>query len=201
MLSLIYEKGGFIMFPLAFCSIILILVAFERLWFFRSHRSNSDTYLKAMRFAKAGDMDQAKLILYNSKGAIESVFHVILSNLNHTRHDLEHIASNKGIQELQKFYKNLHIIELIGRIAPMLGLAGTVVGMVSAFQAMATATGAINPALLANGIWESLLTTVVGLFIGIPALVIYHFFEKALHQKTLEIKVKAEDVIITMSGS
>ncbi len=104
-----------------------------------------------------------------------------MNNFRCSRHDLEHIVSNKGVEELQRFNKNLHIMELIGRIAPMLGLSGTVIGMVSAFQAVASVKGAVDPALLAGGIWESLLTTVAGLFCGYTCIdFFYHFFEKTI---------------------
>lgn len=131
-------------------------------------------YQKAKNLVSSGKFDDAKVILKTSNGALENVFLEVLNNFRCSRHDLEHIVSNKGgVEELQRFNKNLHIMELIGRIAPMLGLSGTVIGMVSAFQAVASVKGAVDPALLAGGIWESLLTTVAGLFVGIPALIFF----------------------------
>ncbi|ADD67609.1 MotA/TolQ/ExbB proton channel [Denitrovibrio acetiphilus DSM 12809] len=196
LITLLIEKGGFLMYPLFFCSLLLITIFFERLWFYISNRSDAEKYRQAKQLVENGRFGDAKNVLNGSKGALERVFLEVLNNLRCSRHDLEHIVSNKGVQELQRFNKNLHIMELIGRIAPMLGLSGTVVGMVAAFQAVASSTGgAVNPALLASGIWESLLTTVAGLFVGIPALIFYHFFEKQFVIKSIDLKIKGEEIV------
>jgi len=194
-LNLLVEKGGFLMIPLFICSVILFMIFFERLWFFLSNKSDMNKYMRAKEFAGKGDFDSARDILSGAKGALEKVFLEVLDNMRCSRHDLEHIVSNKGVEELQRFNKNLHIMELIGRIAPMLGLSGTVVGMVSSFQTVAANKGAVDASLLAGGIWESLLTTVAGLFVGIPALIFYHFFEKQLTQKAINLKIKGEEIV------
>lgn len=183
------------MYPLFFCSVILVAVFIERLWFFSAHRSDIRKYDLAKKSVMNGRFDEARNILCGSTGALERMFIEVLDNLRCSRHDLEHIVSNKGVEELQRFNKHLHIMELIGRIAPMLGLSGTVVGMVSAFQAVSAAKGAADPSLLASGIWESLLTTVAGLFVGIPALILYHFFEKQFSRKAIDLKIKGEEIV------
>jgi biopolymer transport protein ExbB len=195
LIKLLIEKGGILMYPLFFCSFLLMVIFFERLWFYIFNRSHENTYKEAKSLVEKGRFDDAANILASSRGALERVFLEVLKNIRCSRHDLEHIVSNKGVEELQRFGRNLHIIELIGRIAPMLGLSGTVVGMVSAFQAVASAKGAADPSMLASGIWESLLTTVAGLFVGIPAIIFYHFFEKQFTRKTIDLKIKGEEIV------
>jgi len=195
LVRLLVENGGVLMYPLFFCSIILITIFVERFWFFVSNRSDYAIYHKAKDLVLKGRFEDAKALLKTTNGALENVFLEVLNNFRCSRHDLEHIVSNKGVEELQRFNKNLHIMELIGRIAPMLGLSGTVVGMVSAFQAVASVKGAVDPSLLAGGIWESLLTTVAGLFVGIPALIFYHFFEKQFSRKAIDLKIKGEEIV------
>lgn len=195
LVRLLVENGGVLMYPLFFCSIILITIFIERFWFFISNRSDYAIYHKAKDLVLKGKFEDAKVLLKTTNGALENVFLEVLNNFRCSRHDLEHIVSNKGVEELQRFNKNLHIMELIGRIAPMLGLSGTVVGMVSAFQAVASVKGAVDPSLLAGGIWESLLTTVAGLFVGIPALIFYHFFEKQFTRKAIDLKIKGEEIV------
>jgi biopolymer transport protein ExbB len=194
-INLLMEKGGVLMYPLLVCSIALFMVFFERLWFFITNRNDIQKYEKAKSLVSGGKIADARELLDGSRGPLERVFLEVLDNLKCSRHDLEHIVSNKGIEELQRFNKNLHIMELIGRIAPMLGLSGTVVGMVSSFQTVASNKGAVDASLLAGGIWESLLTTVAGLFVGIPALIFYHFFEKKLTQKAVNLKIKGEEIV------
>lgn len=183
------------MYPLMFCSILLFMIFFERLWFFMRNRTDMRKYHDAKYMVERGRTEEARQLLQDCNGPLEKVFIEVLDNMKCSRHDLEHIVSNKGIEELQKFSRNLHIMELIGRIAPMLGLCGTVVGMVSSFHAVAANKGAVDASLLAGGIWESLLTTVAGLFVGIPALIIYHFFEKKLNHKAINLKIKGEEIV------
>jgi biopolymer transport protein ExbB len=100
-----------------------------------------------------------------------------------------------GSGELKRLSTRLHLLELIGRIAPMLGLSGTVLGLTRTFQTVASVRTFADPALLANGIWEALITTVTGLFVGIPALVFHHFFENRLNSFSFELKSTAESMI------
>lgn len=90
---------------------------------------------------------------------------------------LEEAISLAGSREMVRLNRNLHILELIGRLSPLLGLLGTVLGMVAAFRNVAASRGAVDPSLLAGGIWEALITTVAGLCVAIPALVLHHLFE------------------------
>jgi biopolymer transport protein ExbB len=90
---------------------------------------------------------------------------------------IEEEVSLAGSKELQRLHKRLHILELIGRLAPLMGLLGTVLGMVAAFRQVAGAKGVIDPSMLAGGIWEALISTVAGLCVAIPAMILHHFFE------------------------
>jgi len=193
--TFLVSKGGVLMYPLILCSVLLFMIFFERLWFFMRNSSDIRRYDEAKSLVQRGRIADAREVLERGRGPLELVFIEVLDNMKCSRHDLEHIVSNKGIEELQKFSRNLHIMELIGRIAPMLGLSGTVVGMVSSFHAVASNKGAVDASLLAGGIWESLLTTVAGLFVGIPALIIYHFFERKLNQKAINLKIKGEEIV------
>lgn len=186
------------MYPLLFCSLILFTVFFERLWFFMSHRFSVSIYQSARKQVESGHAETALKELNRGSGALEMVFKEVLENKKCTRHELEHVVTSKGIEELQKYARNLHVIELIGRISPMLGLAGTVIGMAVSFKTISAVQGAVDPSLLAGGIWEALLTTIAGLMVGIPALVIYHFFEKRLHMMAVELKIRGEEMVRLM---
>lgn len=108
---------------------------------------------------------------------------------------LQKAISLQGAHELQLLNKHLHILELIGRIAPLIGLLGTVLGMVEAFKTLAAIRGAIEPALLAGGIWEALITTVAGLCVAIPALVFHHFFEDQVAAWAFQMKQTGTELI------
>jgi len=90
-------------------------------------------------------------------------------------------------QEYQRLTRRLSLLNLIAGLAPLVGLLGTVVGMVRAFQTVATSQGAVNPSMLAGGIWEALLTTVAGLSIAIPALLFHHYLDQRVRQFAFQI--------------
>ncbi len=83
-------------------------------------------------------------------------------------------------REMMRLSRNDRLLELIGLIAPLLGLLGTILGMISAFQALQAAGSKADPALLAGGIWEALLTTALGLVVAIPAIVTFNMAENRL---------------------
>jgi len=118
----------------------------------------------------------------------------------YTRDVIDNEISLRGDQELGRLGRNLHLLELIGKIAPMLGLLGTVMGMVEAFREVSLAQRAVDPSLLASGIWEALITTVAGLFVGIPALVFHHLFENKLKALAFDMKHCAEEIVSMSRG-
>ena len=93
----------------------------------------------------------------------------------------------------------LHYLELIGKIAPMLGLSGTVLGLARTFQTVASVSRFADPSLLASGIWEALITTVAGLFIGIPALIFYHLYDNGVRSLAFEMRTNGEEMVAALS--
>ncbi|MGQ9688067.1 MAG: MotA/TolQ/ExbB proton channel family protein [Desulfobaccales bacterium] len=93
-----------------------------------------------------------------------------------------------GSRELKQLESGLGTLNLIAVIAPLLGLTGTVTGMIKAFQVIATMGTNVNPSLLAAGIWEALITTAAGLFVGIPAHIAAHYLDRSLDEVALRMK-------------
>lgn len=140
-----FEKLGFMGWPLALCSIIALAVILERLIFMARQSAQQDKTYEALASVLKENKARSKKI----------------------RDDLTAISLN----ELQRpFNGGLKILRTIGTISPILGLLGTVLGIISAFQKIAASTGAVNPAMIADGLWEALLTTAVGLVIALPCL-------------------------------
>lgn len=85
------------------------------------------------------------------------------------------------------FKQSLRPLEIVAAVAPLVGLLGTVLGMIEAFAALSEVKGQIDPAILAGGIWKALLTTAAGLIVAIPALVAWHFFDKKVENFTASV--------------
>jgi len=172
-----FVKGGPLMYPLLLCSFLTIVFAIERAYhYFRAGRKGEAPEVVHLLIEK-GDFAKALVLAEQTPGPVASVLAEGLRYQGAKRDLLEEVISLKGASELKRLNKNLHVLELIGRIAPLMGLLGTVLGMVVAFRQVAAARGAIDPSLLAGGIWEALITTVAGLCIAIPAMILHHFFE------------------------
>lgn len=109
-------------------------------------------------------------VLYTGcrSAALAAVLRALLATPSYEKAGLEDVALMQARRELRQLNTRLPTLHLIAGLAPLMGLLGTVVGMVKAFQQVATAEGAVNPALLASSIWEALLTTVAGLVVAIP---------------------------------
>lgn len=183
-----FVKGGPLMYPLLLCSVLSVALGIERAYhYFRAGRKDDVPEVIHLLIEK-GEYAQALALAELSPGPVASVLAEGLRHQGASRDLLDEVISLKGSSELKRLNKNLHILELIGRIAPLMGLLGTVIGMVAAFQQVASARGAIDPSLLAGGIWEALITTVAGLCVAIPAMILHHFFEDRVGSFAYDMK-------------
>ncbi|MHB8058351.1 MAG: MotA/TolQ/ExbB proton channel family protein [Desulfuromonadaceae bacterium] len=172
-----FVKGGPLMYPLLLCSVITVAYGIERAYhFFMAGKQGSATE-KIHSLIEQNDYEAALELAVAAPGPVAAV---LAEGLRHRGIDhgmLEEVISLAGSREIIRLNKNLHLLELIGRVAPLMGLLGTVLGMAAAFRQVAGARGAVDPSLLAGGIWEALITTVAGLCVAIPAMVLHHLFE------------------------
>ena len=164
-----FKAGGWAMYPLAILSVYSVFVLINRIIFFHAHvRKTDDELENVLRgtslLPERLDGELAPLL---ARGIKER-------NLDTKRAELavEH--------ELLEGTRFLNSLDTVAMVAPMLGLLGTVSGMVTTFQKVAEYQSQVNPSVLADGIWEALLTTAFGLIVAIPALMGYRFFRSRL---------------------
>lgn len=100
-----------------------------------------------------------------------------------------------GMQEINRLKTNLRGLEVTAAIAPLLGLLGTVIGMVKAFAKLAENTTRIDPSVLAGGIWEALITTIAGLLVAIPAFFAYYYFHGKIEKLRMQMKDYATQIL------
>ena len=122
---------------------------------------------------ESGDRTAAVSALAAGKTATDRILHRAMEALQNGRSpsQIEPDLEWRGNAEIAKMRRQISLLELIAMISPLLGLLGTVLGMIQSFQELSAAEGAANASLLAGGIWQALLTTAVGLFVAIPAAV------------------------------
>jgi len=123
-----------------------------------------------------------------------------LSKMNYGYEAVEKGSDEAWTTEQTALMQTASYVQLIGQVAPMLGLFGTVFGMMKAFAVLATSAGAANPKDLANGIMNSLVTTFIGLLVAIPCNMIYLFIRNKIVKSGIEVGVAANEVLTTLRG-
>ena len=188
-------KGGIMMIPLLLTSIIGLAVFVERAFYLRRKNilhPDDILLLRSSRTAKDVEdfLNHAKL----SKGPLSNIVRIALSGKNKSREVLKEAISDQGRYETRSMERALVILETIAGIAPLMGLLGTVLGMIKVFQVISV-EGLGQTQHLAGGISEALITTVVGLFIAIPSLVAYNFFTHRVEDLVLDIEKYSAEVV------
>ena len=170
------KKGGYTMIPLGLCSVVALMLTLERLISLRRKRVLPIALVNASeRYWRNGDFDSASSVCERYDSPLARVLRAGLARRRLGLGEMERAMVGAGQHESTVLSRNLRGLGVIANLAPMLGLFGTVVGMIRAFDVISRA-GTGNPNLVAEGISEALLTTAAGLLIGIPALAAYHFF-------------------------
>jgi biopolymer transport protein ExbB len=199
MLELFY-KGGPLMYPLLLGSILMVAVVIERGFRFIGTGENKKLIETVKQHIQKREVDTAMEKAKEGRGPIALILYEVMEFRRYTQDVVENEISIRGDQILRHLSKNLHLLELIGKIAPMIGLLGTVLGMVEAFQKVAIVKSQVNPSILAGGIWEALITTVAGLFVGIPALVFHHLYLNKVKSLAFSMKHYAEEIYTMIKG-
>jgi biopolymer transport protein ExbB len=194
MIDLFY-KGGPLMYPLLVGSLLMIVVIIERGFHFIGTGVNRRFVDLVRQYLRIGEYEKILDLTERYNGPVSTIVREAICQKDKPKEVIENELSITGDQVLQRLSRNLHLLELIGKIAPMIGLLGTVMGMVEAFQKVASVKSLVDPSLLASGIWEALITTVAGLFIGIPALVFHHLYLNKVKSVAFSMKHYGEEVV------
>ena len=196
MFSLI-QKGGKIMYPLALGSIIALALGFERFIALRKERILPDGFLDGLMQAWNSDPTGQDAIRYceESGGTSGHIFKAGIRRANMGPEVVERTIEDVGSREADKMKRSLRPISIVATISPLLGLLGTVYGMIDAFQKTSSSGGTAKTAMLATGIYEALVTTAAGLTIAIPVLLLYQFLLGRVDNMIDEIDEAATEFI------
>ncbi|OQX87149.1 hypothetical protein B6D60_04575 [candidate division KSB1 bacterium 4484_87] len=185
---LFIERGGIIMIPLLLSSIIVLAIVIERSIVLRKKKILIPEIIRVIEeIKKPDDIHLAISICNKNKGAFANIVQLGLENSDLPHEELKELISDQGRQEVRTLQKGLVIIETIAAIAPLLGLLGTVLGMIKVFTVISE-QGLGQTQALSGGISEALITTVFGLSIGIPALIFYNYFADKSENMIMDIE-------------
>lgn len=183
------------MYPILLCSIVALAVVIERMIVLLRRNADADELLEDVRYAvDAGRIIEALQIAKRSRSPLSNMIVAALTSMGKPRTEVEEMVRTAGEQELRRLEKNLPILELVVTIAPMLGLLGTVVGIIKSFNVLGATAGLTDPAVLSIGIAEALITTAAGLIVAIPTQAMYTYLNglierhvSVMNRKSLEI--------------
>lgn len=170
-------KGGPVMIPLGICSIVALASALERFLSLRRNKIIPQNFIGSLKERlEAGNGDVKKAVAYceESRTPVGSIFKAGLMNLSRGEGFVEKAIEDAGAREMDKLKRSLRILAVIVTASPLLGLLGTVYGMIGAFET-STYLGVGKAEFLARGIYEALVTTATGLTIALPVLFIYQY--------------------------
>ena len=195
-----FRQGGIFMYPLLFVSVLAATVAIERFIVFSKAKLNVSDFLTKIRKALLvnRNVKEAIKICEQSKGPVASVMKAGLLRYGHAREDIEKTIENAALYELDRLEKRLGVLATTANVAPMLGFLGTVAGMIKSFATLAE-QGLTNPAAVAVGISEALITTATGLIIAIPAQLVYNWYTTKITRFVRDIETASNMLVETCS--
>jgi biopolymer transport protein ExbB len=181
-------QGGPLMVPLVLCSLLSVAFILERLWSLHkipTKMEANDCLKSSVNALKNGGMEEAKSFCETQRGILPYVFTLVMDRYDALMHESrtigeirdELIASTEeaGRSYLERF---LPVLSTVGGVSPLLGLLGTVTGMIVAFKSIASVGAAGDPRTVAAGISQALITTAAGLIIAIPTVIAYSYFRQ-----------------------
>ena len=174
----LFARGGPLMWPLLLCSVLSLALALDRLIAHARVRLDYAGLVRQLRpLALEGRLAEALRLCQQQRGPIARTAEAYLRHMVLDDARRAAIVEREGSEALEVVEKRQRGLSVVGHIAVLLGLLGTVTGLVSAFHQIELAGGQVEPSDLASGIWEALLTTVFGLSIAIPSFVAFHLCE------------------------
>jgi biopolymer transport protein ExbB len=175
-------KGGWMMLPLVICSIIAVAVIIERYLYFR--RISAVNFAeKVLSMLDNKHLDEAIKLTQNSPLPLIRVLSAGLTN----RHNPSQAMEAAGIIELSALRRGLPVLDTIVTLSPLLGLLGTIIGMISSFQIMAV-SGTGQPHAVTGGVAEALIATATGISVAVIALIPYNYFLSRIEKETERIE-------------
>lgn len=200
-------KGGPLMYPLGLCSVVLVAFLIERSLGLRRQKVLPDATLACVTDAlrgAPGALDSARLLrdLEPRQDPLARVVIAGLRRLNRPLPEIEKAIEDAGEREAGALRRNCRVLSMVASVSPLLGLLGTVTGMMRSFMTVAAQAEALGRTeLLAAGIYEALVTTAVGLGIAIPALVIYYVFIERVESFVSQIDSIAEELVVRLPAA
>jgi biopolymer transport protein ExbB len=192
-------KGGPLMYPIILCSIIAMAIIIERVYHLYRARIDTRKFMDEIsNVLRRNKIIEAIEICDKTPGPIAHILKAGILKHDRPRQEIREAIEEAALYEVPRMEKNLTALSTIAHISPLLGLLGTVVGMVSCFQVIqqkSTSLNPVSPGDLAGGIWQALITTVAGLTVAIPVYVACNYVISRVNYFVIDMERSATDLI------
>ncbi|MGV6827555.1 MAG: MotA/TolQ/ExbB proton channel family protein [bacterium] len=196
----LFEAGGFLMWPILLCSVLALAITGERMWAYRKQRVVPDHLLAQIwQLYRSGELNADHIQTVRHSSPLGQILAAGLTNMRHSRLVMKEAIEEEGRQVVHQLERYLNALGTIASITPLLGLLGTVIGMIKVFTAITTA-GVGDPAELAEGISEALITTAAGLSVAIPSLALYRYLTGKVDELAVAMEEQAVKMVEVMHG-
>ena len=198
--SALFNQGGLMMYPIGLCSVTALSIAIERAFSLRRSKVIRPEIVSVIENIKdPGDIGFAVSVCERFDGPFANVIMAGLDSRGMPPEEIKENIVDQGRQEIGVLERGLVVLETVAGVSPLLGLLGTVIGMIKVFKEISD-VGVGQGNMLAGGIAEAILTTAAGLFVAIPALVLYNFFASRAESLVLEIEKHSTTLLKKLRG-
>lgn len=194
------KAGGWLMWPILACSVVAMAIILERLWSLRRRRVMPPGLMaQVWQWQRDQALTPERIQALTQGSPLGRLLSAGLVNRNHSREVMKEAINDVGRQVVAQLERYLNTLGTIASVSPLLGLLGTVFGMIDIFTVIIDA-GVGNPGVLAGGISEALLTTAAGLTVAIPSLMFHRYFNGRVNQFALAMEEEALNLVEVIKG-
>jgi biopolymer transport protein ExbB len=189
-------EGGILMWPILACSVVALAITIERFIVLRRASIDTREFMDTMRqVLRQNRMQEAIEICDETDAPVARIMKAGILKHNRSKQDIREAIEDAGHLEIPRLERYLSALATCANIAPLMGLLGTVAGMITAFAEIQHKEGQVNPSDLAGGINNALVTTAAGLTVAIPTLVVYNYFVSRVEGMVLEMEISSSELV------
>ncbi|MDY6987545.1 MAG: MotA/TolQ/ExbB proton channel family protein [Thermodesulfobacteriota bacterium] len=195
----LFNKGGIVMYPLLACSVLSLTVIVERtlFWIRKGRQTDNRLVDTVLELARRREYEEIKK---NTRGTADYVVKILVCGLVHRQYSLAKAMEMAATEEIKRMKQYLSVLDTMITAAPLLGILGTVIGIIHSFDMLGRA-GIQDPQAVTGGIAQALLTTAAGLLIAIFTLFPYNYFMSKVEEAALRIEKHATSLEIVHKGN
>lgn len=202
MIALGFNTGTIIIGLILFLSVLGVSIIIERLLYFKKNQTDEEKILTRLKSSlEKGYYDEALSICENNPSIISNLMKIGIEHRHYSAQVIKDRITDAANLEIPRMEKNVSTLGTIAHISPLLGLLGTVTGNIQAFGLLGNFGVGADPALLARGIAEALVTTAAGIIVSIPAIVFYNYLVSRVNHSIINLETRVGDLVLALKGT